>query len=298
MNPRAPIEPAFAECATFVEATLDALLPKPAGPEARLLEAMRYASMGAGKRLRAFMVLQSGRLFGVDRRALGRVAAAVECLHAYSLAHDDLPAMDDDDMRRGKPSLHKAFDEATAILAGDGLLTLAFGLIASPEAHGDPFVRCELIGKLAAAAGYGGMVGGQMMDISVARTQTELPEITRLARLKTAALFTFCCESGAVMGKASGPARQALTAYGSELGLAHQIVDDVLDLEGDSTLTGKRVGKDVARGKATVASILGRERARAHAEALVAQAVHHLDLFDEKADLLRAVTDFVLARKL
>jgi farnesyl diphosphate synthase len=298
MNPRAPIGPALAESASFVEATLDALLPKPAGPESRLLEAMRYAAMGAGKKLRAFLVLQGGRLFGVDRRALGRVAAAVECLHAYSLVHDDLPAMDDDDMRRGKPSLHKAFDEATAILAGDGLLTLAFGLLASPEAHGDPFVRCELVSRLAMAAGHGGMVGGQMMDISVARTQTELPEITRLARMKTAALFTFCCEAGAVMGKASGPARQALTAYGSELGLAYQIVDDLLDLEGDSTLTGKPVGKDAARGKATVASILGPERARAHAEALVAQAVHHLDLFDEKADLLRAVADFVLVRKL
>src|SRR5258705_6490545 len=256
MNPCAPIEPAFAESASFVEATLDALLPKPAGPEARLLEAMRYATMGAGKRLRGFMVLQSGRLFGVDRRALGRVAAAVECLHAYSLAHDDLPAMDDDDLRRGKPSLHKAFDEATAILAGDGLLTLAFGLIASPEAHGDPFVRCELAAKLAAASGHGGMVGGQMIDISAERGRMELPEITRLARMKTAALFTYCCEAGAVMGKASGPARQALTAYGSELGLAYQIVDDLLDLEGDSALTGKHVGKDAALGKATVASIL------------------------------------------
>jgi farnesyl diphosphate synthase len=297
MNPRAPIEPAFVESASFVEATLDALLPRPSGPEARLLEAMRYATMGGGKRLRAFMVLQSGRLFGVDRRALGRVAAAVECLHAYSLVHDDLPAMDDDDMRRGKPSLHKAFDEATAILAGDGLLTLAFGLIASPEAHGDPFVRCELVSKLAGAAGHGGMVAGQMMDISAERSKPDLPEITRLARMKTAALFTFCCEAGAIMGKASGPARQALTAYGQEVGLAYQIADDLLDLEGNGVETGKRVGKDEARGKATVASILGQERARAHAQALVAQAVHHLDLFDDKADLLRAAADFVLARK-
>ena len=298
MNPRAPIGPALAESASFVEATLDALLPKPAGPEARLLEAMRYAAMGAGKRLRAFMVLQSGRLFAVDRRALGRVAAAVECLHAYSLAHDDLPAMDDDDMRRGKPSLHKAFDEATAILAGDALLTLAFGLCASHEAHGDPFVRCELISKLAAASGHGGMVGGQMMDIAAGRNQPELPEITRLARMKTAALFTFCCEAGAIMGKASGSARQAMTAYGQELGLAYQIADDLLDIEGDGSLTGKAVRKDAARGKATVASILGPERARAHAQALVAQAVHHLDLFDDKADLLRAAADFVLVRKL
>src|SRR3954463_5675470 len=157
--PLAPIEPAFAEAATFIEATLDALLPRAGGAEGRLHEAMRYAVMGGGKRLRAFLVLQSGRLFGVDRRALGRVATAVECLHAYSLVHDDLPAMDDDDMRRGKPSLHKAFDEATAILTGDALLTLAFGLIASPEAHGDPFVRCELIAKLAHASGHAGMVG-------------------------------------------------------------------------------------------------------------------------------------------
>src|SRR4029078_2522096 len=165
--------------------------------------------MGGGKRLRAFLVLQSGRLFGVDRGALGRVAAAVECLHAYSLVHDDLPAMDDDDMRRGKPSLHKAFDEATAILAGDALWTLAFGLIASPEAHGDPFVRCELIAKLASAAGYGGMVGGQMMDMAFEGHNPGLPEITRLARMKTAALITFACETGPIMGRASASARQA-----------------------------------------------------------------------------------------
>src|SRR5882762_6102880 len=224
------IEPAFVEAASFTEATLDARLPKPSGPEARLHEAMRYAAMGTGKRLRAFMVLQSGRLFGVDRRALGRVAAAVECLHAYSLVHDDLPAMDDDDFRRGKPSLHKAFDEATAILAGDALLTLSFGLIGSPEAHGDPFVRCELIAKLATAAGHGGMVGGQMMDLVLEGENPPLPEITRLARMKTAALVTFCCEAGAIMGKASAPARQAITSYGQELGLAHQIADDLSNM--------------------------------------------------------------------
>jgi farnesyl diphosphate synthase len=295
--PLAPIEPAFAEAASFIEATLEALLPKPSGPESRLTEAMRYASLGGGKRLRAFLVLQSGRLFGVDRRALGRVAAAVECVHAYSLAHDDLPAMDNDDVRRGKPSLHKAYDEATAILAGDALLTLAFGLVASPEAHGDPFVRCELSLRLAAAAGHGGMVGGQMMDLSFEGKNPALPEITRLARMKTAALFTFACEAGAVMGKASASARQALMAYGQELGLAYQIADDLLDLEGSAVETGKQVGKDEARGKATVAAVLGRERARAQAEALVAQAAAHLDLFDEKADLLRAAAHFVIARK-
>jgi farnesyl diphosphate synthase len=296
-TPLAPIEPAFAEAAAFIEATLDALLPKAGGSEARLMDAMRYAVMGGGKRLRAFLVLQSGRLFGVDRRALGRVAAAVECLHAYSLVHDDLPAMDDDDMRRGKPSLHKAFDEATAILAGDALLTLAFGLIVSPEAHGDPFVRCELIAKLASAAGYGGMVGGQMMDLALEGRSPALPEITRLARMKTAALITFACEVGPIMGRASASARQALSAYGQELGLAYQVADDLLDLEGSSEEMGKQVGKDEARGKATIASVLGRERARAQAEAMVAQAAAHLDLFDEKADLLRAAARFVVARK-
>jgi farnesyl diphosphate synthase len=291
------IEPAFAEAASFTEATLDALLPKPSGPEARLHEAMRYATMGGGKRLRAFFVLQSGRLFGVDRRALGRVAAAVECLHAYSLAHDDLPAMDDDDLRRGKPSLHKAFDEAAAILAGDALLTLSFGLIGSPEAHGDPFVRCELIAKLATAAGHGGMVGGQMMDLAFEGENPPLPEITRLARMKTAALVTFCCEAGAIMGKASAAARQALAAYGQEVGLAFQIADDLLDVEGEASELGKKVHKDAARGKATVVSVLGRERARAQAEALVTQAASHLDLFDEKADLLRAAARFVVTRR-
>jgi len=299
MNPPvlAPIEPAFAEAASFTEATLDALLPKPSGPEARLLEAMRYATMGGGKRLRAFLVLQSGRLFGVDRRALGRIAAAVECLHAYSLVHDDLPAMDDDDFRRGKPSLHKAFDEATAILAGDALLTLAFGLIGSPAAHGDPFVRCELITKLATAAGHDGMVGGQMMDLAFEGENPPLPEITRLARMKTAALVTFCCEAGAIMGKASAAARQALAAYGQEVGLAYLIADDLLDLEGEASETGKEVRKDEARGKATLVSVFGRERARAQAEALVRQAASHLDLFDEKADLLRAAARFVVTRR-
>ncbi len=295
--PLAPIEPAFAEAATFVEGMLEGLLPRANGPEARLMEAMRYATMGGGKRLRAFLVLQSGRLFGVDRRALGRVAAAVECLHAYSLVHDDLPAMDDDDMRRGKPSVHKAYDEATAILAGDALLTLAFGLIASPETHGDPFVRCELVSRLALAAGHGGMVGGQMMDLALEGRNPPLPEITRLQRMKTAALFTYCCETGAIMGKSSASARQALMAYGQELGLAFQIADDLLDLESTIAETGKQVGKDAARGKATVASVLGRERARAQAEALIGQAAAHLDLFDEKADLLRAAAHFVVARR-
>jgi len=297
MTYSAPIEPALAEAASFTENTLDALLPQAAGPEARVIEAMRYATLGGGKRLRAFLVLQSGRLFGVDRRALGRVAAAVECLHAYSLAHDDLPAMDNDETRRGKPSLHKAFDEATAILAGDALLTLAFGLISSPEAHGDPFVRCELITRLAQAAGYGGMVGGQMMDLAFEGQTPPLPEITRLQRMKTAALLSFCCEAGAIMGKSSPSARASLAAFGLDLGLAFQIADDLLDLEGDAGEMGKPIGKDKTRLKATVVSSLGTERARSQAEALANQAPRHLDLFDEKADLLRAAARFAVTRR-
>ena len=290
-------EPALAETAQFVEQSLDALLPQPVGPEARLLEAMRYATLNGGKRLRGFLVIQSGRLFGVDRRALARVAAAVECLHAYSLVHDDLPSMDDDDLRRGKPTVHKAFDEATAILAGDALLTHAFGLISSPEAHGDPFVRCELVSRLALAAGSAGMVGGQMMDIAFEGKDIELPQITRLQRMKTAALIAFSCEAGAIMGKAAPPMRAALLNYGQELGLAFQIADDLLDVEGDATQMGKAAQKDAELGKSTVVAVLGAERARAQAEAMADQAAHYLDLFDDKADLLRAAALFVVRRK-
>jgi farnesyl diphosphate synthase len=221
----------------------------------------------------------------------------VECLHAYSLVHDDLPAMDDDDLRRGKPTLHKAFDEATAILAGDALLTHAFGLLASADAHGDPFVRCELVSRLALAAGSAGMVGGQMMDIAFEGTTPELPQITRLQRMKTAALIAFSCEAGAILGKAAPPMRSALFNYGQELGLAFQIADDVLDAEGDASRMGKAARKDAELGKPTVVSIMGVERARAQADALADQAIHHLDLFDDKADLLRAAARFVVQRQ-
>ena len=290
-------EPALAEAAKLAEESLNALLPKPQGPEARLLEAMRYAALGGGKRLRAFLLMQSGGLFGVDRRSLGRAAAAVECVHAYSLVHDDLPAMDDDDMRRGKPAAHKAFDEATAILAGDALLTLAFGLLSSAETHGDPFVRCELVSRLAHASGHAGMVGGQMMDIALEGTAPAPPQITRLQRMKTAALISYCCEAGAILGKASQPMRNALANFGNEIGLAFQIADDILDAEGDAAEMGKATAKDAARGKTTVVAALGLERARAQAEAMSRQALRHLDLFDEKADLLRAAAGFVVARR-
>ncbi|NWH09270.1 MAG: polyprenyl synthetase family protein [Alphaproteobacteria bacterium] len=294
---RALIEPALGETASLLDQTLDTLLPEPAGLEARLIEAMRYAVIGGGKRLRAFLVLQSGRLFGVDRRALARAAAAVECVHAYSLVHDDLPAMDDDDMRRGRPSVHRKFDEAAAILAGDALQAHAFTILAAPETHADPYVRCELMARLANAAGASGMVAGQMIDMSVEGKAADVTTITRLQRLKTGALISFACEAGAIMGKASPPMRHALLGFAQDLGLAFQIADDLLDVEGDDVIVGKKLGKDEARGKATFVKALGVERARSQAQVLAEQAVRHLDIFDEKADLLRAAAAWSVSRK-
>jgi farnesyl diphosphate synthase len=258
---------------------------------------MRYAALGGGKRLRAFLAMETGKLFGVERQAMGRVAAAIECLHAYSLVHDDLPAMDNDDVRHGKPAAHKAFGEAAAILAGDGLLTLAFGVLAAPETHADPHVRIELVARLAQAAGAHGMVGGQMIDMQAADHQLSLPEITRLQRLKTGALIEFSAESGAIMGRAGREARHALHGYAQELGLAFQIADDLLDLEGDPAEMGKAARKDVNAGKATFVTLLGVERAREQAHRLAAQAAQHLEIFDEKADLLRALAHYVVVRR-
>jgi farnesyl diphosphate synthase len=211
--------------------------------------------------------------------------------------HDDLPAMDDDDLRRGKPTAHKAFDEATAILAGDALLTLAFGLLSDPDTHGDPFVRCELVSHLAQAAGHAGMVGGQAMDIGFEGQFPEAHEVSRLQRMKTAALIQFSCEAGALMGKASQPMRTALANYGQSLGLAFQAADDLLDAEGEAAEMGKATQKDNVAQKPTIISVIGIERARAQAKALSEQAVRHLDLFDEKADLLRAAAQFAIARR-
>lgn len=293
----ASIEVALSEARSFVEAELDVLLPAPVGPEGTLMTAMRYAVLGGGKRLRPFFVIESGGLFGVDRRSLGRAAAAIECVHIYSLVHDDLPAMDDDDLRHGRPTVHKAFDEATAILAGDALLTHAFALLAAPDTHGDPFVRCELIARLAQAAGHGGMIGGQVMDLAFENTQPAQHEIIRMQRMKTAALFAFSCEAGAILGRASQPLRNALATFGQELGLAFQIVDDILDAEGDAGTLGKAARKDAARGKATIVADIGTDRAKTQSQAMVKQAIHHLDLFGEKADLLRAAAEFVVSRK-
>jgi farnesyl diphosphate synthase len=293
----AGVDEASAVTVRLTDSIIDALLKPPPGLEARVYEAMRYSALSPGKRLRPLLVLAGARLFGVARRSALQVAAAIEMVHAYSLIHDDLPAMDDSDLRRGRPTCHKAFDEATAVLAGDGLLTMAFEVLAHPDTHGDPAVRCELVAALAAAAGGAGMVGGQMIDL-IAETQTlDIGAITRLQRMKTGALIAFSCEAGAILAKAPYEARLALRGYAHDLGLAFQIADDLLDVEGSAEETGKPVGADAAAGKATFVSILGIERARAQAELLINQAVAHLDLFEQRADLLRQVARFVIDRR-
>ena len=288
---------ALEQAAKVTDAALERLLIVPPDLEARVYDAMRYSALAPGKRLRPFLVLASARLFGVMRRCALQVAAAIEMVHAYSLVHDDLPAMDDSDLRRGRPTCHKQFDEATAVLAGDGLLTTAFGVLAHPDTHGDPEVRCELVGALAAAAGASGMVGGQMIDLIAEHQTLDIGAITRLQRMKTGALIAFSCEAGAILAKAPGELRMALHGYAHDLGLAFQIADDLLDVEGSAAETGKPVGADAVAGKATFVSILGADRARAQAALLVNQAVAHLDLFEQRAELLREAARFVIARR-
>jgi len=289
---------ALTEAVRLTDTVLDKLLVRPEGPEARVVEAMRYSALAPGKRLRPFLVLASAQLFSVSRRSALQAAAAVELVHAYSLVHDDLPAMDDSDLRRGRPTCHKQFDEATAVLAGDGLLTYAFEVLAQPDTHGDPTVRCELVTALAQAAGTAGMVGGQMIDLLAENDPSlDIGAITRLQRLKTGALIAFSCEAGAILGKAGREQRVALRGYAHDLGLAFQIADDLLDIEGSAAETGKPVGSDAAAGKATFVSILGVERARDQAAHLIRQAVAHLDLFEKRAELLRQAAHFVITRR-
>jgi farnesyl diphosphate synthase len=291
------IDEATAIATRLTDALIERILAVPPGLESRVYEAMRYSALAPGKRLRPLLVLASSTLFGVSRRSALQVAAAIEMVHAYSLIHDDLPAMDDSDLRRGRPTCHKQFDEATAILAGDGLLTMAFGVLADPDTHGDPAVRTELVAALANAAGPAGMVGGQMIDLIAETTPLDIGAITRLQRMKTGALIAFSCEAGAILAKAPAELRTALRGYAHDLGLAFQIADDLLDVEGVAAETGKPVGADAAAGKATFVSILGVERARAQAQLLVGQAVAHLELFEHRAELLRQVARFVVSRR-
>ena len=288
---------ALLRVAGVVEAALEALLPSVEGAEGRLADAMRYASLGGGKRMRAFLVMESSALFAVSETCAARAAAAVEMMHAYSLVHDDLPAMDDDDLRRGKPSTHKAFDEATAILAGDALQTRAFEVLAEPDTHSDPQARCELVMGLGAATGARGMAGGQMIDMLAEGRTLDGPAVTRLQALKTGRLIQFSAEAGAILGRAPLAQRHLLAAYGRDVGAAFQIADDLLDAEGSTEETGKTAGKDAAAGKATMVAVLGLERARAQAELLARQAAGHLDGFGERGELLRSLAAYVVTRR-
>jgi farnesyl diphosphate synthase len=276
---------------------LDRLLPRPEGVEGRVVEAMRYAALAGGKRLRPFLVTASGRLFDAADIGVRRTATAIEMVHCYSLVHDDLPAMDDDEFRRGQPTCHVKYDEATAILAGDALITLAFGVLCASETHEDAAVRCELVQGLAAASGSAGMVGGQMIDLLAEGSSLDIDAVTYLQALKTGALIAFSCEAGAILGGAVPAERNALSSFGRDLGLAFQIADDLLDVEGSQAETGKGVGKDAAAGKATFVDLLGVDGARARARALVGQATDRLAAFGEKADLLRQVARFVIDRR-
>lgn len=286
--------------ASAVEARLDRLLAQdhaPAAKQAGLGEAMRYAALGGGKRLRPFLLIESARLFGIEENTALPAACALECVHCYSLVHDDLPSMDDDAVRRGRPTLHIAFDEATAILAGDSLLTLAFEILSDPAAHPDPAIRAELVLMLAKAAGWQGMALGQALDLSAKRQDFNPEDVIKMQTLKTGALFRFACEAGAVLGRARASERAALRDCAACFGQAFQLADDLLDAEGDAKALGKAVAKDAGRGKATLVALLGPDAAKAKLAALVAEAEEALAPFGDKAKTLIETARFVAERR-
>lgn len=280
-----------------INKTIGRLLPETDLPENHLYDAMRHGTLSGGKRLRPFLVMHSAALFNVDPARARRVAAALEFIHCYSLIHDDLPSMDDAALRRGKPTVHIQYDEATAILAGDALLTLAFEILSENETHEDPRVRCELIQALARASGGHGMVGGQMLDLLAEKQEFDLGTISRLQRMKTGKLMAFACEAGAIIGKAGGPQKRALCNYAHDLGLAFQVTDDILDVEADPQDTGKDTGKDADAGKATFVSAMGKEQAKERADMLVHQAIGHLKIFEGRAEMLKELALYVLERR-
>ena len=276
---------------------LDALLPPAQGPEARLMEAMRYSALDGGKRLRPFFTLEAGALLDADENALLRAAVAIECVHTYSLIHDDLPCMDDDDLRRGRPTLHRAFDEATAVLAGDALLTFAFELLADPATHPDPQMRCKLIAGLAKSSGAHGMVAGQAADMAGAEIGSDLIAVTRMNRLKTGCLINFSVDAATLIAAAGDEERVALSRYAHDVGLTFQMVDDLLDAEGAVRDTGKAVGKDKDRGKVNFVTVMGIEATRERVGMLAAQAKRHLAMFGPRARVLLDTVDFIVERR-
>ena len=284
------------QIAADIDQEFDALLKLPGDARDRLYAAMRHAAIGGGKRLRPLLVTATAALFHVNRAVAVRVGTAVEAIHVYSLVHDDLPCMDDDDMRRGKPTVHRAFDDATAVLAGDSLHALAFEILASPQTHPDPFVRGELVSTLALASGPEGMAGGQMMDIEAENATFDLQTVVRLQALKTGALIAASVEMGAILGHIPPEGRTHLRGYARDIGLAFQIADDILDVEGDPELAGKALQKDADAGKGTFVSLMGLERAKQQAEVLVAKANEHLSCYGSEANLLRAIAYYITER--
>jgi farnesyl diphosphate synthase len=282
--------------AAKVEAVFSSYLAGPGDGRDRLFEAMRHAGLGGGKRIRPLLTAATGRLFGLSEERVIRAGAAIEAIHVYSLIHDDLPCMDDDDLRRGKPTVHRAFDESTAVLAGDCFHDLAFEIISDPATHEDPFVRAELVLEMARASGPNGMAGGQMLDLVAEGQELDIGSITRLQQLKTGALIEFAVEAACIMGRIPPESRTPYRGYARDIGLAFQIADDLLDHAGDEEAAGKRLRKDTGAGKATFVSLLGEERARQQCAYLIAQAVEHLDHYGEEADLLRAVARYVEER--
>ena len=282
--------------AAGVDAVFSTYFGKSGDGRDRLFDAMHYAGIGGGKRLRPLLTVATGRLFGVAEDRATRAGAAIEAIHVYSLIHDDLPCMDDDDLRRGKPTVHKAFDEATAVLAGDCFHDLAFEILANPATHEDPFVRSDLVLELARASGPHGMAGGQMLDLTVQNENADLATITRLQQLKTGALIEFAVEAACIMGRLPPEGRTPYRGYARDLGLAFQIADDLIDHSGDEAAAGKRVRKDAGAGKATFVSLLGEERARQQCSMLVGQSLDHLRDHGGEADLLRAIAHYVEER--